>query len=188
MKFMLKCRLFAAGAICAGIVGVVPAVASAHTLVENKGISAVMHIDPTDQPVANVPVNVTFAFEQTRPGFSMTRCDCLVEVRHGNQDSTLTRAVPAAAKAKRTLASMVTFPEQGSYVVSLYGLVSPGSNDTFRLAYTVNVAPERHGVSQGVALMIDIAAFMIAIIVAAGLAAYFRNTRMAADHLSQPRR
>ncbi len=109
--------------------------ASAHVVENGKQVSAILHIQPDDDPVAGKDTRLQFTFASSANIFAVRNCDCSVilvqdqqEVAHVTLMGTDTVGI-----------AQVTFPLMGAYEVILHGNSRDTSFQPFTLTYTTRV-------------------------------------------------
>jgi hypothetical protein len=114
--------------------------AQAHELATDKGISAVLHIAPDDNPYAGRETFMKFDFTSQNPGFDVRYCECRVTVQTAS-NQLLTSTVYSNSNSPTRGHAVVNFPAAGVYEVEVRGLASEGRPvSRFRLVYPVRVA------------------------------------------------
>jgi len=112
--------------------------ASAHVLQENNGVSAVLHIDPDDNPEAAVPTKLQLAFGEQNGTFSLKQASHLrVDVLQQGKQLQQVPVTPVTSDDTSGVA-VVTFPKVGIYQVVVSG--STPQVPSFQLVYTERVA------------------------------------------------
>jgi hypothetical protein len=157
-------------------------VASAHVLKEDNGISAVLHIDPDDDPIAAQPTPVGVAFSADG-GFSLQDCNCYVHIVSDGQTIQTDAINPGEPGATLTAVSSVQFPKIGVYDLIVGGSAKDGKFPTFKLDYLERVAtsadaPATSSSSNGSSVLI-ISAGSIVLLSMIGFTTIRRNGRYA---------
>lgn len=111
--------------------------AGAHVLEQDNGVSAVLHIEPTDDPVAARPTPLQFEFANNVGSFRLADYDTKLVVIENNRLVHEYAVEPASASAGE---ASVTFPQAALYDVVLTGTPVVAGAPQFRLDYRVRVA------------------------------------------------
>ena len=117
-----------------------PTIVSAHTLESNSDMGAVMHLDPSDDPVAGETSHIFFDIHDKHNKFSLNDCSCLVVVeRDGvtidSQKLNFERGSDTQGSA------ILIFPQIGAYHVELQGKPLASANFTpFEIGYDIQVS------------------------------------------------
>lgn len=122
------------------LVAASPGVASAHVLKEDNGISALLHIEPDDNPVAGQPTVLKLDFGDRNDAFNLVHCRCQLQLAV-NEDQVIKTVTLAPGPNGGTLdtTATVTFPKIDKYDVILKGQATDGSFPDFHLDYDVAV-------------------------------------------------
>lgn len=112
--------------------------ASAHELQQNKGISAVLHIAPDDNPVALEDTLLDFDFTSQKPGFDLRYCACKVSIQT-SAERLLTTSIVSNNNSASVGHAVINFPEAGVYSVRITGFTSDKLTERFQLAFQVRV-------------------------------------------------
>ena len=113
--------------------------AQAHTLTHDHNISAVLHVDPDDDPIIGQPANFYFDFTDKTKNLSFTNCDCQAVISQGRR---VISTIPLSLSQLRpTIPGFTyTFPQKGIYAVVLTGRPKiPGEFQSFRLEYDLSI-------------------------------------------------
>ncbi|HSI21372.1 MAG TPA: hypothetical protein VLA04_06845 [Verrucomicrobiae bacterium] len=114
-----------------------PGVASAHQLATDRTIGAVLHINPSDDPIAGEESGFYFEFQDTDNKFSFAHCQCTAVVRHNNTELA-SRELTQASSTSGTFS--YALPERGAYEIVVIGIPQePGYFQPFSLSYAVRV-------------------------------------------------
>lgn len=131
-------RLFA---LVMAVLVLTPAVVSAHVLQENGSISAKLHINPKDNPIAGQVSTLGFSLSDTTKHFKARDCACsLVVERNGAEISRLN--IPQTAMVSDGVILLpYTFPQRDVYELHLVGRPQTGAPfKAFELEYIIRVA------------------------------------------------
>lgn len=122
------------------ILVLLPGLASAHQLETDGDIGAVLHIDPSDDPVATQSSGFYFDFQDKTSKFQLSNCTCTVVVHEGDQELTSQQL----SQASLTTASFsYAFPAKGVYQVHVIGVPrTTNAFQPFSLVYTIRVERE----------------------------------------------
>lgn len=112
-------------------------IASAHVLKSDGSMTAELHIEPDDAPVAQTPFTYRLEFNESQGDFSLQTCTCAVEFIAGGQ--TVARQSLAATQA--TLSEdTITLPRPDSYTFRVTGAPKSGAAFApFTLNYQVRL-------------------------------------------------
>ncbi len=118
-------------------------VATAHELISDKTISAILHIDPNDVPTAGRPSSISYELKDSSGRFRINACDCTVHIRLGGQEIfSQLLAKEQAVNSLETSPVDFTFPRPDHYEVSLIGQpLTTGAFQRFALSHKVLVVP-----------------------------------------------
>jgi len=135
---------------------VMPATVTAHVLKSDNGVSAVLHIPPSDSPVSNERTRLVFEMKNEAAATIADTCNCRVAV-YEREKKLLD--IPLVADGGTRGYADVTFPRPGSYRIELAG----GADDSrFLLDYTQYVEssstqPSNQNTVAGVRVLLIIA-------------------------------
>lgn len=118
-------------------------IVQAHETESDAGISALLHIDPNDQPVVGKEAKLFFTFTDASGKFEIQRCDCVITLFQ-NDTQVDQRIVDVANTAFASVGSYPlytrTFADAGVYKVELVGKPKDGATfGEFSLHYDVRV-------------------------------------------------
>lgn len=112
--------------------------ASAHVLLTDGSIGAVLHIDPDDDPIVNQPSSFFFDFKDTTNRINLLSCDCQFEI-FANGKQIYSQPIASTNKTAATLT--YTFPARSIYTVKVVGNPTDGSSfSPFTLTDDVRVS------------------------------------------------
>lgn len=102
----------------------------AHVVKTDGEITASLHIDPADNPIAGDSASLIFLFDDETNRFRTTICDCRVTISSAEnpEEKLFDRMLP------RTGVLSFTFPSKGIYTVTLDG--TPKQGFTFQNIHT----------------------------------------------------
>lgn len=128
-----------------------PAIAEAHVLKEDNGISSVMHIDPDDNPVAGVKTTLDFDFGNTSGDFSITNYHIKATLTENNKVVETTTVNSAYFGSTTQSIATVMFPRVDVYQLNITGSARNKSMPSFAVSYLIRVASSINGThnSQG---------------------------------------
>lgn len=109
--------------------------ASAHVVENGKQVSAIMHIQPDDDPIAGKDTRLQFTFASSANAFAVRNCDCSIILVQGEQEV----AHVSLIGTNTVGVAQVTFPQIGAYEVVLHGNPRDTSFQPFTLTYTARV-------------------------------------------------
>ncbi len=107
----------------------------AHTAETSGEITASLHVDPGDSPVAGEQASLIFLFDDETNRFRTTNCDCTVTISFtGSGEKLFTTILP------RTGIVQFTFPEKSVYTVKIEGEPKKGFVfQSFTSSYEIRV-------------------------------------------------
>ncbi len=119
--------------------------ASAHVLKVDGNISAVLHINPDDNPISGTPTAYALYFNDDTGRFSLSECNCTVTVKNGSQ----TVAAHSLRDTSRLQSNNTfTFPKPGAYILTIQG--KPKKSDAFQpfeIIYLERVASRQNSIT-----------------------------------------
>lgn len=115
--------------------------ASAHVLIVDGSVGAVMHIDPDDSPVAKQQSAFFFEFKDTQNKFQPKNCDCEFSiVENGSTIYSQPLFETSVNPSLNNASVFYTFPQEDVYQVKVVGKPNtPNSFQQFTLIYNVRV-------------------------------------------------
>ena len=129
--------------------------AAAHILEHDNGVSAVLHIEPADNPVAAQPTPLRFEFANDFGSFRLADYDTKLVVLENNRFVRAYAVEPASATSASAETS-VTFPRGALYDVVLTGTPVVAGAPQFRLDYRVRVAGAAATTSHSAAASLEV--------------------------------
>ena len=110
----------------------IPAVASAHEIGQSNGVTVIVHVEPTDNPVAKArtELHLYYVSSNSASPFNVAYCDCSVELARDGHTVSMTPVTSTFGNANEATASVV-FPASGSYSVVMHGRPTSGNFPTF---------------------------------------------------------
>ena len=151
-----------------------PGIVRAHELNEDQSISAVMHIIPDDNPVADRQTQINFEFKNENPGFDLATCRCQIAVK-GSTGSPVISLISHLQNSKTSGQATVKFMTPGATNIAVSGYGSAEHVSKFHLNYDISVrpvtttaAPVNHAETYGV-ISISAASLLLLAIIAAYL-------------------
>lgn len=116
-------------------------IASAHVLVTDKNIGAVMHTDPDDDPIAGQQTGIFFEFKDTTGKFKPENCACkFLITEHGNTIYSQRLFQNTDTANPNNASIFFTFPKRDVYQVVAIGKPTiSGAFQPFTLTYEVRV-------------------------------------------------
>lgn len=117
--------------------------AYAHVLQSNNGVSAVLHIEPADDPIAGVNTTVGLEFNSTDPNFNLKDYTVTADIR-GVSVTASKPPVTVTSDTGETLygTAQILFPEPGSYTLDVKGVSNKG-NETADFKLTFEIRAEQ---------------------------------------------
>src|SRR5579883_2562969 len=115
--------------------------ASAHVLITDKNIGAVMHTDPDDDPISGKQTSFFFEFKDTTNKFNPADCDCTFAISEKGKQIYSQPLYQNIQKPTLTNAVVFyTFPQKDDYHVTVTGKPNTdGEFQSFTLTYDVPV-------------------------------------------------
>jgi hypothetical protein len=113
--------------------------AEAHTLRNNNGYSAVMHIDPDDDPLANQPAIINYLIDKESGGFNQNYYNINVVISVGGKQLKHAVVEPQVFGSAGDGVVKYTFPSIKDYTLDLSGVSKTDKNDQFHMTFDVNV-------------------------------------------------
>lgn len=110
-----------------------------HTLESNESISAIMHIDPQDNPIIGEEASLQFEFIDPKQAFTLEMCECIISINLKN-NNLLTQALVSDTNNVHTSTVSFSFPEKAIYTVKIQGKPQHGEIfKPFTLTYSLRV-------------------------------------------------
>lgn len=122
-----------------GFVGNV-GVASAHSIRQNNGYSAVMHIDPDDEPSAHEPNTINFLISRDHGSYNQNDYKITVGIAANKKSLATLRLEPEVFGNAADGVAHYVFPAIDTYAVQLHGVSLTNSADAFTMDFKVRVA------------------------------------------------
>lgn len=115
--------------------------ASAHVLMTDKNIGAVLHIDPDDAPIAGQQSSFFFEFKDATNKFNPSDCQCTFSITEQGKEIYSQPLFQNTTKPSLTNASVFyTFPQQDVYQIAVVGQPNTsGEFQSFKLTYNIRV-------------------------------------------------
>lgn len=181
---MIKAILFWLALSCL-LVGLAPT-ASAHVSESNNGVSAILHILPDDNPVADKSTYMQFSFGDAGSTFQVRHCDCQLVINDGRHDIKQLAMEPLDPNSPTSLVA-VRFPQAGIYTAKVSGYNDASHSRTFRLSYVIRVSGAGEGTGNSMAgLQVIMASLASLAVLAAVTAAQIRgNPRYNTTNISK---
>ncbi len=119
----------------------------AHFLVTDKNIGAVLHVDPSDEPIAKAPSSFFFEFKDKENKFKPESCDCMFSIIEGEKEIFSQTLFQNSTNPSLTSASIFyTFAQKDVYTVKVVGKPNtPGAFQSFTLVWNFRVDQEAQG-------------------------------------------
>jgi hypothetical protein len=143
MKRILTTSLVAA--LLVAIMALSPAIAEAHVLKEDNGISSVLHIDPDDNPIAGSKTTLELQFGNSSGDFSLNNYHIGIKVSEDNKTIQTTSVASAYFGSASQGVAYVTFPRIDVYQVTVSGVSNQKAVASFSVNYLVRVATAANG-------------------------------------------
>lgn len=109
-----------------------PQYVGAHILRTDRTISALLHVDPDDTPVAHMQSVLSFEFEDKTNQFSINNCNCILAIKNNGHTIYAQKLSPNNTSSTHLVGTnaLYTFPQIGVYDVTLVG--TPKTQDAFQ--------------------------------------------------------
>lgn len=134
MRKAVTASLFAVVVLCLAVLSADEA--QAHVLKSDGSMGAILHIQPDDAPVAQVPTTYVLSFQETAGSFSLGSCTCGVTILSDN----MTVATQSLSGSGTVGTSTYTFSKVGVYDIRVAGRPKSGSSFApFTLDYIIRV-------------------------------------------------
>ncbi len=123
---------------------------SAHVLKVDDNISALLHVEPNDDPVAGEQSSFFFEFKDKTNQFKPENCDCTFSILENGKQLYFQPLFQNNTNPSLTNASVFyTFPQRDVYVVQVTGKpLMPTAFQSFTLTYDIRVARVSDGNEQ----------------------------------------
>jgi hypothetical protein len=115
-------------------------VAEAHVLKEDNGYSAVLHIDPDDEPLAGQPTRLNFLMDSQNGGFSQNSYHIGLVIMANGKVLQRSTVEPAEFGDAGDGIATFTFPSLNVYTLTLNGVLASNNSQQFHMVYLVRVA------------------------------------------------
>jgi hypothetical protein len=151
----------------------VPVTVSAHQLATDGSIGAVVHIDPSDDPIVGQASGFYFDFEDRTSKFQLGSCLCTVIVQ---QNGTTLESQQLSQASLTTASFSYTFAAKGVYQIKIIGVPQPSTAfQPFSLSYDIRVARDAQTANQKTPDWVW--ALVVGAVAALGAFAYKRKNR-----------
>jgi hypothetical protein len=113
---------------------------AAHEIEGEGSVKALLHIDPSDSPVAGDVSTLSLQFTDKEERFNLKECDCVLSIQHSGKTIFTKQLSDDPRPSIFNTDFDYTFPERGEYVVTVAG--EPKKEDAFdefSLTYNVKV-------------------------------------------------
>ena len=120
--------------------------ATAHELKTSGSISALLHINPDDDPVANQPSELLFLITDKDKKFNPENCDCQSTVIENDQTLFSSSLFKGRSSYQGIFAPAIpyTFPHIGIYTIQLSGKPKNSADfQPFAISYTLRVEKDK---------------------------------------------
>ena len=114
--------------------------ASAHSIEQNNGYSAVMHIDPDDEPSAHAPNVLNFLISKQNGSYNQNDYNITVGVGANGKSLAKLRLEPEGFGNAADGTAHYTFPSIAAYTINLHGVSLTDVTDKFDMNFEVRVA------------------------------------------------
>lgn len=117
-------------------------IVQAHQLSTDGSISALLHVEPNDDPVIGQPTNLLFLITDTKSKFTPENCNCVVSIKDtvDNKKIFSFSISKKESSYKGTFAPVIsfTFPHKGIYTIKLDGEATKDLDfQSFNLSYNI---------------------------------------------------
>lgn len=120
--------------------------ASAHVLITDHNMGALIHIDPDDDPIANAPSSIFIDFEDKAHTFQLQHCTCTATiVRDGKTVYSQPLVADSTDETSNSTYFSFTFPQKAIYTLKITGQPLDASFQPFKITYDIRVAREAKG-------------------------------------------
>jgi hypothetical protein len=141
---MLAQKIASYVGILIAIVWLITVPVFAHNSATDKAITATLHIDPGDSPIAGQASTLHFNFSESHVPFNFATCACMMTISHqGNVVFGKETPDLAFTQESQGIAITYVFPTTGIYHVVFHGT---SEGNSFMLDYEINV---QRGASAG---------------------------------------
>lgn len=110
----------------------------AHEFKTDKGISAVLHISPDDNPLSGQKTLLYFAFSSDKPDFNLGYCKCAVSYQASDNRLKVIGITQDSEDPTSGYAN-VTFEKPGVYELMVRGQTGTDVTSTFTLKFPIRV-------------------------------------------------
>jgi hypothetical protein len=143
--------------------------AFAHELEADGGISALLHVEPNDDPIAGQKATLKLYFSDDTGKFNTKECDCSLMILRDAHVVHRLRLTPTSSSVAEV---SYEFKDAGAYDIQVTGKPTAGDNfKAFELKYELKVTPDKtkpSGSSLSAVILAGAAALLI-IVSAVGL-------------------
>lgn len=120
----------------------IPSQVEAHTLKTVDTIGAVIHIDPDDEPKANITSTIFIEFHDRAGKFSFEKCNCNLSILSGGK-VLLSENFQNLTLDGSSIGRSFVFPNSGVYQIKIDGKpVKRGEFKAFQIVFDQRVLPE----------------------------------------------
>ena len=119
--------------------------ASAHTIKQSSGYSAVLHIDPDDEPSAHAPNAINFLIAKQHGSYNQNDYKITVGVAANGKSLARLKLEPEVFGNAADGVAHYTFPAIAAYSLNLHGVSLTDANDSFDMNFVVRVADNATG-------------------------------------------
>lgn len=122
-------------------------IAEAHFLATDKNIGAVLHVDPTDEPVVGAQTSFFFEFKDKDNKFNPENCDCSFNIFENGRNVYSQPLFQTVTKPSLTNAAVFyTFSEKGAYEIRVSGKPNSANKfSSFNLKWNLRVEKTKTG-------------------------------------------
>ena len=124
-----------------------PGIAKAHDLEVNHGYTAVLHLDPDDDPLAGQPSVLNFFMGKAGASFNQNDYKVSIDISSAGKRLQHSNVAPRVFGDASDGVVNYTFPRIAVYKVDLYGVLKADNSPQFHMSYTVRVADAVKGYS-----------------------------------------
>ncbi len=147
----------------------IPQLAFAHELEQNNGISAVLHIQPDDNPIAGRKTILNISYGDSAKKFTLENCDCKISLVRNEKVLTTVKATPAHLHSTLESSAEIVFPSPGEYEIRASGRSNNNTFPDFEIEFPVKISKniKKDTINDGYKVLIFAAGTLLIVIFAA---------------------
>jgi hypothetical protein len=118
-------------------------VAKAHDVYQNGTATMVIHFEPGDESIANKPLTLFFDLSNSDKNFSITKCDCTLNITEEGKIILASKLLPAKAGEEFDIQGVpFTFANAGNYSFAISAVpLADGTFTPFSIEGTEDIVP-----------------------------------------------